>query len=262
MRKVTLLLLVTGLAVVLIGCPSPTAAPTSTPIPAAATDTPVPEPAVETATPEPVATDTPVPAPTDTPQPVATDTPVPAPTDTPQPAVTMQVLLIIAPQNFQPQEYGDTRRVLEEGGYTAVVASTTLEEAVSMPPARTPVKPDVMIGDVVVADYDAIIFIGGSGASVYWDDPIAHRIAQEAVAQEKVLAAICIAPATLAKAGVLQGKQATVFPAPDVVAMVQEGGATCTGEEPVVRDGLIVTGNGPGAATEFGETILAVIQGQ
>lgn len=174
----------------------------------------------------------------------------------------MRVLLIIAPQDFQPWEYSETRRVLEEAGYTAVVASTTLEEAVSMAPDQLKVQPDLTIGDVTVADYDAIIFIGGSGSPVYWDEPTAHRIAQEAVAQEKVLAAICLAPVTLAKAGVLDGKQATVFPSPDAIAMVQEGQATCTGEESVVRDGLIITGNGPEAATEFGETIVAVLQGQ
>ena len=251
MRKTTLLLLVAGLIIALTGCPAPAATPTSTPVPATAT-----------ATPKPVATEPPTPAPTDTPQPVAADTPTPAPTDTPQPVATMKVLLIIAPQDFQPQEYSETRRVLEEAGYTAVVASTTLEEAVSMAPEKLRVKPDLTIGDVIVTDYDAIIFIGGGGASVYWDDPVAHRIAQEAIAQGKVLAAICIAPVTLARAGVLQGKHATVFPADKVVAMVQDGEATCTGEESVVRDGLIVTGNGPGAATEFGQTILAALREQ
>ena len=207
-------------------------------------------------------TEPPAPTSTATPQPEALATATPPPTAPPQPAATMPVLLIIAPQDFQPREYSETRRVLEEAGYTAVVASITLEEAVSMPPDQLKVHPDLTIGDVTVADYDAIIFIGGSGSTVYWDEPTAHRIAQEAIAQEKVLAAICLAPVTLAKAGVLGGKQATVFPSPDAIAMVQEGQATCTGEESVVRDGLIITGNGPEAATEFGEAIVAALKGQ
>ena len=258
MRKAALLLLVGGLLIALIGCAAPAAILTSTPVPAVATATPSPTMVAETATLEPEATVTPAPQPlaTDTPtlQPAATDTP------TPQPVVTMRALLIIAPQDFQPREYGEPRRILEEAGYTVVVASTTLEEAVSMPPEQLRVKPDVTIGEVVVADYDAIVFVGGGGSSVYWDDPVAHRIAQEAVVQQKVLAAICIAPVTLARAGVLQGKRATVFPSSDVVTMVRAGGATCTGEEAVVRDGLIITGNGPEAAAEFGQTILAALQ--
>jgi protease I len=60
---------------------------------------------------------------------------------------------------------------------------------------------------VHAADYDVIVFVGGYQYDA--DDPEAHRIAQEAVAERKLLAAICIAPITLAKAGVVEGKRVT-----------------------------------------------------
>jgi putative intracellular protease/amidase len=53
--------------------------------------------------------------------------------------------------------------------------------------------------------------VGGQGASIYYDNPKAHVIARETLRSGKLLGAACLAPATLAKAGVLRGKTATSF---------------------------------------------------
>ncbi len=200
--------------------------------------------------------------PTAAPQPIQTPPEaVPPPTgpSQPEPAqpAVKRVVLIIAHKDFRDEEYSEPRTALESRGFQLTVASSSLETATGM--LGTRVKPDILVSDIVVDDYAAIVFVGGVGAAEYWDDPIAHRIAQEAVAQGKVLAAICIAPVTLARAGVLQGKRATVFASE--TDKVQAGGATCTSES-VVRDGLIITANGPGAARQFGETIAAALEEQ
>jgi len=119
------------------------------------------------------------------------------------------------------------------------------------------VKPDLLLKDVAVSDYDAIVFVGGSGAQEYWNDPVAHAIAKEAVAQGKVLAAICIAPTTLAKAGVLQGKKVTAFSSE--AGALKACGANYTGAS-VERDGLLITANGPQAATKFAEEIAKALE--
>ena len=99
--------------------------------------------------------------------------------------------------------------------------------------------------------------MGGNGASEYWDDPLAHALAQEAVRLKKVLGAICIAPVTLAKAGVLKGVRATVWASE--ASQLKFSGAQYTGN-PVETDGLIVTANGPAAAREFGQQIVNLSQ--
>jgi protease I len=179
--------------------------------------------------------------------------PTPAPEATP----TLQgksILMVIAHQDFRDEEYQEPRQIFEARGAKVTVASSSLETAKGALGAE--VKPDLLLKDAAVDDYDAIVFVGGPGAQEYWDDPVAHAIAQEAVAQGKVLAAICIAPTTLAKAGVLQGKKATVFSSE--AEELKAGGANYTGVS-VERDGLIITANGPQAATEFAEEIAKAL---
>lgn len=180
------------------------------------------------------------------------------PTPTPEAALTLQgqsILMIVAHQGFRDEEYEEPRQVFEARGATVSVASSSLEVAKGALGAQ--VKPDLLLKDVAVGNYDAIVFIGGPGAQEYWDDSVAHAIAQEAVAQGKVLAAICIAPTTLAKAGVLNDKKVTAFSSE--AEALKAGGANYTGAS-VERDGLIITANGPQAAAEFAEEIAKALE--
>lgn len=161
-----------------------------------------------------------------------------------------KALFIIAPENFKDEEYFTPKSILE-GNNIEVVTASLEAEATSV--AGKKQKVDVLL-DQATTDYDAIVFIGGAGASVYFDNAKAHSLAKEFNSQGKIVAAICIAPVTLANSGVLQGKKATVWNG-DYVSKLEAGGATYTGED-VTVDGNIITANGPGAAQEFGNKLV------
>ncbi len=166
-----------------------------------------------------------------------------------------KALLIIAFRDYQDKEYDPIRQILENAGIKTITASSQKGEAVSVSGKIVPV--DLALGQVNVADYDAIIFIGGAGAVEYQENSLAHQIIKDALAQNKILAAICIAPTILAKAGVLQNKQATVWSSPayrSTIDILKQNGAKFVNQK-VVSDGNIITGNGPEAAQEFGERI-------
>ena len=116
------------------------------------------------------------------------------------------------------------------------------------------VKPDILINDIKVKDYDAIVFIGGMGSGEYFDNPVAHKIAKQALDQEKIIAAICMAPTILANAGLLEGKKATCAQSYNI----EIKGAIATGKD-IERDGNIITATGPGAAKKFGEEIVSAL---
>jgi len=87
-------------------------------------------------------------------------------------------------------------------------------------------------------------------------------MAKDAARENKVLGAICIAPALLAKAGVLQGKKATVWSSPldkSPIKILEKSGAIFVAEEVVSDDG-IVTANGPGAAKKFAQALIEALK--
>jgi len=174
------------------------------------------------------------------------------------PLTGKKVLMVIAPKDFRDEELFVTRGELEKQGARISVASETQREAQGVLGGK--VKPDLALKDVKAEEYDAVVFVGGPGAKAYYDDAQCHKIAQAAVKHEKVTAAICIAPCILAKAGVLKGVKATVWPSPATKAILREGGATCV-EKHVVQDGRVVTADGPESAKGFGETLVKVLAG-
>jgi protease I len=168
------------------------------------------------------------------------------------PTVTgKNVVMIIASNMFRDEELNEPRKILEGQGVGVTIASTSLAPATGM--LGTTVKPHKLLSEIKVENFDAIVFVGGQGAAEYWNNPTAHKLVEEALKQNKIVAAICIAPVTLAKAGILKGKRATVFPS-EKERLIKEG-AIYTGKS-VEKDGNIITAAGPEYAKRFGEEIL------
>ncbi len=171
-----------------------------------------------------------------------------------QSAKGKKAVMIIASNNFRDEELLKPKEVLEKNGVTVTVASSSLKETTGMLGAK--IKPDILFSHINVADYDAVIFVGGSGADEYWDNPTAHKLANDASNSKKIVGAICIAPVTLAKAGLLKNKKATTYSS--TVNDIKSAGAKYTGAD-VERDGNIITASGPAAAQKFGETIVEAL---
>jgi protease I len=167
-----------------------------------------------------------------------------------------KAVLIIARENFQDDEFARPLEALKARGISVTVASTTLDEAAGTGGLK--VKPDMLLKDVSTQDFDAIVFIGGPGAAQYLNDPVAHKLAQDGVAQNKIVGGICLAPVILTHAGILKGKKATVYPSE--ADKLKSAGVDYTAK-PVEKDGKIITADGPGSAAEFGETLAIALEG-
>lgn len=161
-----------------------------------------------------------------------------------------KALLVVAQDKYKDKEYLDTKAALEDNEIEVRTASKTKDKAKGVDGGE--VDPDFALGDVKLAEYDAVVFIGGEGSADFFEDKEALDLVKSASSEGKVVAAICIAPKLLANAGLLKGIRATAFSS--VKDDIINAGAQFTGE-PVESEGHIFTANGPDAAEEFGEKI-------
>lgn len=171
-----------------------------------------------------------------------------------------KAVMIIAFRDFRDEEYFVPREILEKARVEVKTASNKKGTAIGADGGE--VNVDLLISEINPADFDAVIFVGGPGCLENLDNESSYKVARETVSQAKVLAAICISPVILAKAGVLEEKKATVWSSPldkNPIKILESNGAIYQ-EKSVVIDGNIVTANGPSAAKEFGQKIFDLLR--
>jgi len=170
----------------------------------------------------------------------------------------MKVLVCIAPVNYRDEELEEPLSVLEEHGIGYVIASVKPGTCTGM--LGGVAEASVGFGDVTPADFAGIVIVGGAGAAEsLWGNERLHSLVRSFHEQGRVVAAICLSPAVLARAGILRGVKATVFRTPASVSEMKAGGAELV-DAPVVSAGRIVTAHGPDAALAFGREIVSKLE--
>ena len=159
--------------------------------------------------------------------------------------------LIISNKGFDDAQFNITGQLLEKAGAEVALFAADPGEAVGMYGKKVVVPQSLK--NLKVGDFDAIVFLGGSGAKDFHDDPTAHDVVKEAVKQGKILAALGWAPVILAKAGVIKGKMVAAHSYE--AGWFKENGFLYTGDKMTV-DGRLITANGPSASVFFSKAVI------
>ena len=168
----------------------------------------------------------------------------------------MKKALVPLADGFEDIEAVSIVDVLRRGGVEVVTASLNDVAAVRSAHGITMVA-DVLLADVLENEYDAIILPGGGdGTKNLMGCEILHERLRRQKGEGRLVCAICAAPTVLEAAGVLEDEDVTCYPscAPQMARPVQA--------VPVIVDGSIVTGQGPGAAVLFALAVLAALLGE
>ena len=113
---------------------------------------------------------------------------------------------------------------------------------------------DVNINEVILEHFDAVILPGGSpGNKNLKDNKKVIEIIKEAFSKNKLIAAICAAPAVLSETGILEGKKCTIYPGME--SELKKGGGIPQ-KDWIVEDGNIITSQGPATALPFAIKIV------
>jgi len=166
-----------------------------------------------------------------------------------------KAVFIIPPTEFEEEEFSRPFAALFQNGVSVSVASTVEKEALGLNGVKARV--DLLLSELNVEDFDAVVVVGGPGTAQLMDDPLVHKILQDAVKKRKIVAGICMGPLVLAKAGVLKGKRAAIFP--NLEQPLRQSGAKYSTKS-VERDGRIITASRPEYGTDFGLEIVRALQ--
>ena len=161
-----------------------------------------------------------------------------------------KILMIIPPERFRDEELFVTKEELEKNGHSIVISSTK-EGTINGSRGGKTIS-EVSIDKISTEEYDAVVFVGGGGSKLLFNNQDAIRIAQEMNNQHKIVSAICFAPVILANAGLLEGRKATVCGTE--AKLIESKGAKYMGPG-VIIDGNIITGNAPKASKLLGQKI-------
>lgn len=121
------------------------------------------------------------------------------------------------------------------------------------------IKSDKNIKEINKQEYTMIVLPGGlPGADNLRDcEELINWIREFATDNSKYIAAICAAPQVLAKAGIVDNKRVTSYPADEFRNILSS--SNYVDNENVVVDGNIITSRGPATASEFAFKLVELL---
>ncbi len=140
------------------------------------------------------------------------------------------------------------------------VVTAGLEEGPVTASRGTRLLPDTRLEEVSDQEFEMIVLPGGLPGAIHLEkDARLREMLVRHRAAGRYTAAICAAPKVLASAGLLDGKTATSYPGTVIAADFPRANLV---EAPLVVDGTVVTGRGPGSAMDFALQLIELLQGR
>lgn len=164
----------------------------------------------------------------------------------------MATALVLLADGFEEIEAVTIIDVLRRGEIEVTTASLGGKQVTGS--HQISLQADVLLDDVTVEDFDALVLPGGPAAKTLREDPRAQATIKRSAQAGKLVAAVCAAPTALEAAGLLAGKRATAYPGSLLPSAEYV-------DEPVVEDGSVITSRGPGTSMAFALKIVERLGG-
>lgn len=163
----------------------------------------------------------------------------------------MKTALVPLADGFEDIEAVSIIDVLRRGGVQVVTAAIGQERLVRSAHGIR-MEAEALLPDVFDEAFDAVVLPGGGEGTdnLLACEPLADLLRRQK-AEGRFVCAICAAPLVLEAAEVLEDEDVTCYP-----SCASKMGRRVE-SVPVVADGLVITGQGPGAAMLFALVVLA-----
>ena len=165
-------------------------------------------------------------------------------------------IAILAKEDFEDSELMEPLRAMKEAGATVLIVGSGSKKSYRGKRGSAEVTVDTTADKVEAGQFDAIIVPGGYAP----DKMRLHRpmidLVRKAHTSGKIIAAVCHGPQLLISADVVRGRRVTSWPS--VAVDLKNAGAIWV-DEPVVRDGNLITSRKPADLPKFNKAIVEAL---
>jgi protease I len=169
-----------------------------------------------------------------------------------------KIVAILAEQDFEDSELMEPLKAMKEAGAQVFVVGSGSQPRYRGKRGKATIKVDIDADKVRAEDFDAIIIPGGYAPDKMRLHQPMIDLVKRAHDLGKVVAAICHGPQLLISADIVRGRRVTSWPS--VAIDLKNAGANWV-DEPIVRDGNLITSRKPSDLLVFNRAIIQALGG-
>ena len=165
-------------------------------------------------------------------------------------------IAILVEEDFEDAEVVEPMRALTDSGARVVIVGSGSKEKYRGKRGTAEVTAETTADKVKVEDFDALIVPGGYASDKMRLYQSMIDLVKKAHDAGKLIAAVCHGPQLLISADIVRGRQVTSWPS--IAVDLKNAGATWI-DEPVVRDGNLITSRKPADLPRFNKAIIEAL---
>jgi protease I len=165
-------------------------------------------------------------------------------------------IAILAEDDFEDSELTEPLRAIKDAGARVLIVGSGSKKSYKGKRGSAVVTVDTTADKVKADEFDAIIVPGGYAPDkMRLHQPMVDLV-RKAHEAGKIIAAVCHGPQLLISADIVKGRRVTSWPS--VAVDLKNAGATWV-DEPVVKDGNIITSRKPADLPKFNKAIIEAL---
>jgi len=165
-------------------------------------------------------------------------------------------IAILVEDNFEDSELTEPLRAMKDAGARVTIVGSGSKKSYKGKRGSAEIKVDITAGEVESNQFDAIIIPGGYAPDKMRLHQSMVDLVRQAHTEGKIIAAVCHGPQLLISADIIKGRRVTSWPS--VAVDLKNAGAIWV-DEPVVKDGNIITARKPADLPKFNKAIIEAL---
>jgi protease I len=166
-------------------------------------------------------------------------------------------IAILAEEDFEDLELIEPLKAMKEAGAKVVIIGSGSKPSYKGKRGAVIMRVDIIADKARAEDFDAIIIPGGYAPDKMRLHQPMIDLVRKAHDLGKVVAGVCHGPQLLISADIVRGRRVTSWPS--VAVDLKNAGADWV-DEPVVRDGNLITARKPADLPRFNKAIIEALE--